>query len=262
MDGTLLDPETYSYREALPALRVIEEKGIPLVFCSSKTRKEQEFYRQQLAIRDPFIVEDGGAVIIPDDYFPFAFSWDRSVGLYRVIELGESYSAIRKNLREVVRETGLKLSGYGDMTVEEVMEKTGLDFAGAKRAREREYEETVVTELTPAEFRTVSKALEARGLTITRGGKGYGVAGSSGKGRAISILADLFRRRYGPVWTVGLGDSQNDVSLLEAVHAPVLVQKPGNRWEAIEIPGLYRVRGVGPSGWNRAILSLFSSRMR
>lgn len=258
LDGTFLDCETYSYEDALPAVGLIKEQGIPLVFCSSKTRKEQEVYRRELAVRDPFIVEDGGAVFIPKDYFTFSYPHDRTDGNYRIIELGSSYGVIRRGLQDAVRETGLELRGYGDMTVKQVMEKTGLDEAAARRALRREYAETLVTSLTPVEFERLDHALHKRGLSITKGGRWYGISRSHDKGRAASILIKLFRQQYGTVWTVGLGDSPNDVPLLAAVDVPVLVQKPRNLWESVDIPGLHRAQGVGPAGWNRAILTLFS----
>ena len=42
LDGTLLDHETYSFELALPAIDVLKEKNIPLIFCTSKTRAEIE----------------------------------------------------------------------------------------------------------------------------------------------------------------------------------------------------------------------------
>jgi predicted mannosyl-3-phosphoglycerate phosphatase (HAD superfamily) len=48
LDGALLDRETYSFEPALPALRFIKEKKIPLIFVSSKTRAEIEGYRKKL----------------------------------------------------------------------------------------------------------------------------------------------------------------------------------------------------------------------
>jgi len=41
--------------------------------------------------------------------------------------------------------------------------------------------------------------------------------------------------------------------MLASVDAAVLVQKPGGSWEDIELPNLYKVMGVGPEGWVKAI---------
>jgi mannosyl-3-phosphoglycerate synthase len=70
LDGSLLHPLTYSYTQALDALRLLQEREIPIIFCSAKTRAEQEVYREELGVKAPFIVENGGAIFIPRDYFP------------------------------------------------------------------------------------------------------------------------------------------------------------------------------------------------
>ncbi|MFC1979288.1 HAD hydrolase family protein [Chloroflexota bacterium] len=85
LDGSLLDASTYSYTEALDALNLLRNKQIPLIFCSAKTRFEQEVYRKAMAITAPFIVENEGAIFISEDYFPFAFHHDKTVDNYMVI---------------------------------------------------------------------------------------------------------------------------------------------------------------------------------
>jgi HAD superfamily hydrolase (TIGR01484 family) len=72
LDGTLLDEKSYSFLDAAPALRAAQAKGIPVIFCSSKTSAEIARIRQQLEVRDPFIVENGAAIFTPTGYFPFA----------------------------------------------------------------------------------------------------------------------------------------------------------------------------------------------
>lgn len=69
LDGTLLHPMTYSFEEAMPALKLCRERGIPLILCSSKTRAEIEVYRQRLKNEHPFIPENGGGIFIPKRIF-------------------------------------------------------------------------------------------------------------------------------------------------------------------------------------------------
>jgi hypothetical protein len=44
--------------------------------------------------------------------------------------------------------------------------------------------------------------------------------------------------------------------MLAEVDVPVLVQKPGGCWEDINLPNLYKVKGIGPEGWVSAISNL------
>ena len=48
LDGTLLDYKTYSYKKASKALSLIKKDKIPLIFCTSKTKAEIEYYGKEL----------------------------------------------------------------------------------------------------------------------------------------------------------------------------------------------------------------------
>jgi mannosyl-3-phosphoglycerate phosphatase family protein len=253
LDGTLLDRDSYDFAPALPALDLIRTRGIPLVLCSSKTRAEQMALRERLCIDDPFIVEDGSAICTPEDYFSSAYASEPVGDGLTALRLGPGYHTVRRAIREVVEETGVSLTGYGDMTDAEVAALTGLDMDAAARARAREYQETIVTPLDDGSRETVRHALAARGMRLTRGGRFHGVTGASDKGTAVSILAELFREKLGPIQMVGLGDSYNDVSMLRAVDVPALVQKKGETWEPLNLDHVERVAGVGPSGWNQFV---------
>jgi mannosyl-3-phosphoglycerate phosphatase len=61
------------------------------------------------------------------------------------------------------------------------------------------------------------------------------------------------------VRSIGIGDSQNDLPILEAVDFPVLVQKPGGEYDsAVHVPHLFLAPGVGPAGWRAAVVELVS----
>jgi mannosyl-3-phosphoglycerate phosphatase len=262
LDGTLLDRETYSYEKSLPALDYLRREGIPIVFCSAKTKAEQEVYRQNLRITDPFIVENGGAIFIKQGYFPFSFDYQKFQDGYQVIELGIPYRQIRHILKQTGNTLRADIMGFGDMSVEEVAIETGLDLEAARRVKQREYDETLVLKGTPPEIKRILKAISAAGLNCTSGGRYYSAMGPNDKGKATKILTNLFRQKFGQVKTIGIGDSANDLSMLTAVDTPILVQKPGGIWEEIYVPHLYRVDGIGPDGWVKAIEKITGSTTR
>jgi len=253
LDGTLLDSETYSYDRAWPAIQRLRNQEVPIVFCSAKTRAEQEVYRQQLRLSDPFIVENGGAIFIGQGYFGFDFDYHKTKDGYQVIELGIPYRQIREILARVKDDTGVDFGGFGDMTAQEVASLTGLDVEAAQRAKAREYDETLNLEGTPDEVSRALDEIQKRGLSYTSGGRYYDVTGPNDKGKATRILIDLFHRKLGQIQTIAMGDSPNDLPMLLEVDVPVLVQKPGGTWEDIDMPNLYRVEGIGPEGWARAV---------
>ncbi|WP_067050058.1 mannosyl-3-phosphoglycerate phosphatase [Methanofollis ethanolicus] len=254
LDGTLLDHDTYSFAAAAPALRLLSLKRCPLVICTSKTRAEIEVVRDKLGVADPFISENGGAVFIPRGYFTVPVGRTRETGDYLAIELGAPYDNLRAAIRDIRSKTGCKVVGFGDMSVEEVARDAGLDHASARLARMREYDEPFVVP-DPACVDRVLAEIEARGFRHTRGGRYFHLTGDSDKGRAVSLLAALFREEYGTVTTVGLGDSRNDLPMLAAMDIPILVQKSDGSYEKTG-PEVVHANGVGPEGWNRAVVKI------
>jgi mannosyl-3-phosphoglycerate phosphatase len=261
LDGTLLDFFTYSFEAALPALRMIKENGIPLVFCSSKTRKEIEYYRERLGNNHPFISENGGGIFIPDRYFDFDITEKAcsvvQEGGYHVLRLGARYPDLRKAIGEL-REEGFPVLGFGDMTTSEVASLAGLPLREAAMAKERDFDEPFILKDGPKETKDLPRAIEAKGLTFTEG-RFFHLLGNSDKGRAVSILISLYRRRFDALSTVALGDSPNDIPMLMEVEHPVLVQRPGGSYSLrIDLPKLIMAKGAGPAGWNAAVIELLS----
>jgi len=259
LDGTLLDLHTYDPGPAREAVARLQERGIPIVFCSSKTRAEQIAYRRQLGIRDPFIVENGAAIFIPRDYFTVPHEARPTSHGLEVIELGRPAAEIRRALREIRKETGLSFRGYHEMTVEEVAELTGLPPEAARRAMTREYSETIIVDFGPSDWQRFNAALVAHGLVCFAGGRFHTVVGlGTDKGQAVHRLAELYRQQHGAILTVGLGDSPNDVPMLRAVDRPFLVQRPDGTWESVDVPGLVPIPAPGPEGWCMAVEQLLT----
>jgi mannosyl-3-phosphoglycerate phosphatase len=256
LDGTLLDARTYRYEPARPALEALAEAGIPLVFCTSKTRLETERWRRALANAHPFVVENGGAVYIPEGYFAADVGAARRDGSYRVLEFGRPYAELRRALEDIRASTGLALRGFGDMTVEEIAERCGFTRDDAELASAREYDEPFVG-ADKDRLPSVVREAEKRGLRIVSGGLFDHLVGGCDKGRAVRALRSLYEAGRGPVTAVGLGDSANDEPMLREVDIPVIVRKPGgSHLMPVGLPGLVIAPYAGSEGWRDAVLML------
>ena len=222
LDGTLLDAADYSFAPAAPALDLIRARGIPLVLCSSKTRAEIEALRRRLDNAHPFIAENGGGIFVPRGYFAEEFEAD-AFGDYRLIRLGMSYGEIRKRFVRLRERLGARMRGFADMTDDEVAALTGLPRGEARLAKQRDFDEAFVFDGTAGE--TFLRAIGDAGLHWTQG-RFFHIMGDHDKGRAVHLLQSLYRREFGAVTSIGLGDSLNDLPMLAAVDRPVLVRRP------------------------------------
>jgi mannosyl-3-phosphoglycerate phosphatase len=259
LDGTLLDARTYSFAAALPALGMLREQHVPLVICSSKTRSEIEHYREDLGNGDPFISENGGAVFVPRGYFASDTGLSVPAGdddsRYLVLRLGARYKDLRGALTQL-REEGFDVRGFGDMTAEEIAAVTGLPLGEAVMAGKREFDEPFLFGGDLRMREELAASIERKGFRVTQGFFHH-ILGESDKGKAVSIVAGMFRREYGEIVTAALGDSPNDLPMLRSVDRPIIVEKHGGGYDRVlAAENFERAEGEGPEGWNRAVIEL------
>jgi mannosyl-3-phosphoglycerate phosphatase len=251
LDGTLLDHESYSWKPAEPALKLAGKMKVPVIICSSKTRAEIEVYRKKLRNGHPFIAENGEGIFIPSGYFKSKPPGSRKRGSYDVITLGKPYGELRKVIMEM-RKKGFGVRGFGDMSVQELSDLTGLTREQAALARKREFDEPFVLE-DPGQEPGLRDFIGKRSLQVTRGGRFFHLLGSNNKGLAVELLSGIYSHEAGvPVVTAGLGDSPNDFTLLRAVHVPFLLMKKGGGF-ASSSKAFRRINRPGPEGWNLAV---------
>jgi mannosyl-3-phosphoglycerate phosphatase family protein len=266
LDGTLLDAETYEWAEARPALDLLREQRVPLILCSSKTAAEMLPLARELGLDYPLIVENGGAVLVADGGPEPPQGWGPVGEGLRGLVLGPPYGELVASLARLGEESGARLRGFAGMETEEVMELTGLSRQGAELARARQYSEPFLYEGDEEGLKRLAVRAAAMGLRVVRGLRFHHLMGQTDKARALRVVRDLYAFRWagGPIVSVGLGDSPNDVLMLQNVDIPVLVrQKSGEHFEpGCDIPGLYRTREAGPRGWNEALENLITGRRR
>ena len=156
----------------------------------------------------------------------------------------------------------LKLRSFSDMTVSEVMELTSLPEEGAKLAMEREYSEPfIIPEIDMIRKDELVAEFVSRGLKVVKGGRFFHLMGQCDKGLALKMVSDIYMRSCGEeVISIALGDNENDIAMLEAAHRPVLVKRHDGSWlEGEGLEAFIKTEGVGPAGWNEAVLDFLGT---
>ncbi|MGE5305833.1 MAG: HAD-IIB family hydrolase [Alphaproteobacteria bacterium] len=260
LDGTLLDQQTYSYEASLPAIGRLQQRRIPIVFCSSKTAAEIISLQRELGLSEPFICESGGAIYLPPNYFPFEVTSAKRMRAFDAIEFGKNVDDLRRALGQAAQRCGVDAKSFGSMSFQEIMARTGLNANQARDAAQREYDEPFLIESDGGEAMLVA-TLAAMGLTVTRGDRFYHVTSGHDKGKAVRELLSLYRQKNASLLSVGLGNSANDLPLLRETDIAVLVRNPDGHWdvEVIErLPNVERSNAIGAQGWCEAVDRIMS----
>ena len=221
LDGTLLDDQ-YKFDKTKPIIDKLSTLGTFIVFCSSKTRSEIEYYRKALDQNEPFIAENGSAIFIPKNYFPFSYACTKSQE-YNVIRLGASYETLRNKLAKIRERTAAKIVGFGDLSLKELALDSGLPLNLAKLAKKREHDEPF--RILKGNRSSILSAIKSEGLSCSEGGKYFHLTGNTDKGKAVTILKKLYHQMIGDINYVGIGDGPNDLPMLNAVDKPFLIRR-------------------------------------
>lgn len=283
IDGTLVDINTAEYgKETDKLIRLIKERNIPLILTSAKTRLEQNKIREDLGLSDPFIVENGGAIVIPKGYFPDYALRDIKYPLREtqetkngaidvnheiVVELGKPADYIRAKLSDIRKKYSINFRGVADISVEKLSNLALISREQAKRMAQRNYGETIL-QIQSEDIARFIKYVQEDGMKVIHGGRFFDVTVGTDKGIAVGILKKLFKDKFhNNVTFFGIGDSTNDIPMLNLMDIPILVQRQDSSWvddgeikmknavdsNRISSNKLIKVEGIGPNGWENAI---------
>lgn len=260
LDGTLLDHFTYKADDAYDTIAKLKSAGIPIILNTSKTQAELAKILKELALDTPFIVENGAAIFMPKSTFKEQPSdttevehyWIKSFASSREfwIELLDSACADFQNLYE----------SFSAMSVEKLSEITGLSLENATQAKQREYGEPIHwlgDEYTKNLF--IERLIDY-GANVVQGGRFIHLSGHCDKGQALIWLTERYRELFdtNDIYTIALGDGENDIAMLEAAEIAVQIRSPVH-----DFPTLYRqnrqtiqTKDYGPAGWAEALNAL------
>ncbi len=260
LDGTLLDHRSYDYSPARPALNQLKQEHVPLILSTSKTAAEIIPFRLEIDNQDPFIVENGGGIFIPEGYFSSIPLETRQVDHFLSISHAPSYLQLQESLARLADQHNLKVESFAEMTPSRLSEISGLTVDHAQLSLQREFDLPFQILEGTLNASQLDEAAHKLGLRLTQGGRFLHLGGDANKGQAVTQLLELYRINHeGSIRSIGLGDSENDLSMLQAVHIPVVIPNPLSQSPlATQLPSARIAPAPGPEGWNEAVLSLLS----
>ena len=253
LDGTLLDHKNYSYTAAEPCLHYLREHHIPLIFTSSKTAIEIEELCIQSKFFYPFIAENGGLLSVPENYFS---QNNQSNKQYVKKIIGTSRDEINQVLKKF--EGSYKFKSFKQMSTEEIIKHTGLSKQQALWANLRDATEPLLWLDKKSNLPIFANQLTQHNLTLVSGGRFQHVMGNHDKATTMSLLIEQFSIRFKQqIISIALGDSPNDLKMLENASYGIVIPNPNAPKMCINNHGNLRYsKHSGPQGWNNTLLEL------
>jgi len=256
LDGTLLDHHTYSHAGAQEGIDLLRERSVPLVLVSSKTLPEMTELHGMLGLDSPFVFENGGGIAWPDK--------TKSGEPLRVEIQGFPIEELQAKFNALKTVIPVPVKSILDMSVEEVMERTGLPNKRAALARERQSSIPFILlekhDIDLFELGRINIQLREQGLGITRGGRFFHlISRDSTKGSAVRKIISTYTLLHEKedIVTMAVGDSENDIPMLKEVDRPCLVRKHDGSIIQTGLPDVCITKSIGPAGFTEAVKTLW-----
>tara|TARA_B100000579_G_scaffold262594_1_gene216370 strand:+ start:3311 stop:4114 length:804 start_codon:yes stop_codon:yes gene_type:complete len=250
LDGTLMD-DNYDISPAISTLNLLAELGIPVIPCTSKTASEVRHFREINGLFDPFIVENGAAIY--GSYENSSLEWE--------LVLGESYDNLRIILNKISKIVNYNLTPLNDLDNFQIFELTGLSDQGITRALDRQWS---VPFLNPPDeiFDNIKLICESYNVHVFKGNRmSHLLSNKSHKGEAVNKLKTFLNNK--DVKVIALGDSQNDIPLLDYADISIVVpgkQGPNKYLKNGITDGSYRLANAPHAqGWSNSIKEIINN---
>lgn len=259
LDGSLLDHFNYSHSAANNMLEKLEDNGIPVIPVSSKTKAELLHLRQSLNNTHPFIIENGAAVFIPIGYFnqqPYGTEEIGGFWVKKFVHIRHYWQSLITHIESVAID---KFITFSELSTEQISALTGLEKEAATRASRRLFGEPVVWKGSQEEKQQFVAELTGMGATVLEGGRFLHVSGDANKGSAMAWLLDEYKQQLNKqsLTTLAIGDSPNDVAMLEVANIALLIRSPARKPPELERKkNTYLSELYGPEGWAQTVAEI------
>ena len=203
----------------------------------------------------PFICENGAVVHLNKN---MQHTDPDSMG---EVYFAQPYAYILNVLDVIKQSHDFEMTGFNDMDISDLIKLTNLDEISASAAKQREATEPLVWNDSEQALDVFQQLLHEQNLTLTKGGRFYHVMSPISKGDSINYLMEKYHQLEPEThWvSAGLGDSFNDISMLEQVDIPVLIKNPHSKTPDVShIQNIIESELPGPAGWNVEVLNIIN----
>ncbi len=260
IDGTLLDHEDYKYGNLKNYLQKIKKK-VSIIFNSSKTFEEIVNINKKLELNYPFIVENGACIFFPPGYLGSKeinknfFKYKSYIG-YKLT----NYDSKKIITKFAEFKNKYNFCFYSELSDKRISEITNLRIADAKQSKKRLFTNPIFWKDTKdniLKFKLEMTKFNHK-FNILEGGRFLHIADNYNKAIALRKFMNIIKTNLkGKFTTVSLGDSENDVCMLESTNYSCIVKRKKNKISLKKQDNIYFSKAKAPDGWSESLDFVF-----
>jgi len=259
IDGTLIDNDTFFEGKNVEIAEMLHEYNHIVIFNSSKTFDEIVHMQKKFNTSFPFICETGGGIYHKN---LFNQTSDESRESYSIMYESKKIEMFREIVKkEVQKNFKNDLVMFEDLCPDEKSRLSGLKGNDLHLASNRDFSILIRWKSDEMRYRKFESVLHGHGLNLVKGGRFCHICASHDKGQAVTFFLDQIKScgMYNKIITIGIGDSTNDLEMLNNVDYPCIVKSKNNRdlMKKIDSNKILSSTNHAPEGWAECIHNIF-----
>ena len=256
LDGTLLNHDNYSLGRIKNFINKIKLKN-HIIFSTSKTFCEILEINKKLDLNFPFIVENGACIFFPNNYTFFDpnktkfFNYKNYLG-YKLSEL--SPEVIENKLCKLQKKYDFSL--FSQLKLDQLSKITNLKNKSLINCTKRLFTNPIYWKDTDKKIKLFILDVKkiSNNLQISKGGRFYHLSDHYNKGRALMKFLEIIKfSEKNNYKTISLGDSENDISMLEQTDYSCIVKREKVKISLNKNNNIYYSNNKAPDGWKESI---------
>tara|TARA_B100000242_G_scaffold293824_1_gene273234 strand:- start:7338 stop:8195 length:858 start_codon:yes stop_codon:yes gene_type:complete len=260
IDGTFINNDTFNEGGNIEIAEMLNNHRHILIYNSSKTFHEIISMQNRFKTSFPFICETGGGI-----YYKNIFDNDSVRSregysiMYESMKIDKFEEIIKKEIRNNFKND---VDLFDDLCIDDRSRLSGLSGTDLDLASKRDFSILVRWKSDESRYTQFESVLENYGLNIIKGGRFCHICSSQDKGKSVMYFLDQIKssRKYDRIITVGIGDSTNDIEMLNNVDYACVVKSKNNSnlLKKIDSNNIVSSINHAPEGWAECIHNVFS----
>ncbi len=259
LDGTLLDHENYSFGDNKKMISTIINNKNEIIFNTSKTFSECKKLLKELKLLNmPFSTENGAVIYFPKIRFNKIIN-SSSFGRYWSVRIAKLSS---KNWYQFLK---LKQKKYNFFIAQDLSPKILKKYTNLNNTNmmlDREASQIILWEDNLTKLKLFKKDLKSEkdGVLII-GSRFMQISSICNKRIAKKLISHAydiqFRDKYS-INTIALGDSKNDIDMLNSCKYPCLIKNSSDAYPKLrpDKKNVFKSSKLAPDGWSEVLYKL------
>ena len=255
IDGTFINNDTFDEGLNTKTISELIQAQHSVVFNTSKTFDEVDYFQKKIKTSLSFICETGGGIYITNDNLK---TTESSRGAYQVLYESRKVTEYKDQIQsEIIRNYRDDLTFFDDLSIEEQSSLSGLSGRDLAHASRRDFSILIKWKSTKSKYEEFKLFLKKFKLNLITGGRFSHICSEHDKGRATKLFIEQSKKfsKKSNIVTVAIGDSKNDFEMLNVVDFPCIVKSPNNHLlqDSLDSKNIIFSDHEAPTGWIECI---------